>query len=130
MNTSRKFAVTAMVLFAVSFFLPAYGDGRGYLCFWECWKLLVGHDRGNFGGWLYYSGFVVSNAAFLTLGLGLCTTGNGRLFRSVVSLILLLHTLSWFFVNIRNLPELKVGYYVWLLAYGLLFAAHLIKTPR
>ena len=55
-------------------------------------------------------------------------------------MILLLHTASWFFINawpdlqkqtIDSLRQIHIGYYLWLLAYGLLFWAHCIgrKVP-
>ena len=87
-------------------------------------------DVTNPGGWLYYSGFVVSNIAFLVLGSGLFVTRKSRSFRLFASLIILLHTISWLFVNIGgNISEIEVGYYLWLTAYVLLLAAHLTKEP-
>jgi hypothetical protein len=68
MNTSRKIGLAAILLFAISHFLPAFGGLRGYSCFQECWKTMIKHDMAELVGWLYYSGFVLSNITFLVEG--------------------------------------------------------------
>ena len=56
---------------------------------------------------------------------------KGRALRSVVSVVFFLHVFSWLLFHLFQQPshitELKIGYYVWLIAYGLLVAAHLSK---
>ena len=134
MNTPRKMGLAAVVAFVISHFLPAYIDGSGFACFGVCWKMFVGSDVEVLsGGWFYYSGFVISNILFIGLAVALFVTGKGPRLRSVVSVVFFLHVLSWLVVHVFQQPsqiaELKIGYYVWLIAYGLLVAAHLWKEP-
>ena len=130
MNKSQKIGLAAIVVFAISHFLPAFGGDRGYACFQECWKTMTKHDMTNVAGWLYYSGFVLSSVTFVVLASALFLTRTGRYFRLFVSVFILLHTITWFFVNIKGLSNIEVGYYVWLTAYVVLFAAHLTKESN
>jgi hypothetical protein len=133
MKTSRNLGLAAVVVFVISHFLPAYGDSSGFACFGICWNMLLGHDTEILsGGWFYYSGFAISNIIFLVLVVALFVTKKSRKLRSVVSVVFLLHVLSWAVLHIfpTDLTEIKIGYYVWLVAYGLLVAAHLCKEPR
>ena len=102
-----------------------------------CWDTLLGHEpSGNIrilsGGWFYYSGFVMSNILFVRLVAALFLTRKiGRL-RSVFSLVCFLQALSWLVLfaisgKPSQITAIKVGYYVWLIAYGLLVTAHLWK---
>lgn len=120
-----------MVL-VISHFLPAYGDASGFACFRVCWNILLGHDAEILsGGWFYYSGFAISNVLFVGLAVSLFVTKKGRKLRSAVAIVFFLHVLSWWVLHLFQQPpqigELKIGYYVWLIAYGLLVAAHLWK---
>jgi asparagine N-glycosylation enzyme membrane subunit Stt3 len=130
MKTSRKLGLAAVVVFVISHFLPAYGDSSGIACFGVCWNILLGHDTEILsGGWFYYSGFAISSIIFLVLVVALFVTKKSRKLRSVVSVVFFLHVLSWPVLHIfpPDLTEIKIGYYVWLAAYGLLVAAHLCK---
>ena len=145
MKTHRNLGLAALVVFIISFFLPAFEDMSGFASFAFCWDTLLGHTpeglhAGNIrilsGGWFYYSGFVMSNVLFVGLVAALFLTRKiGRL-RSVFSLVCLLQALSWLVLFIissdkpSQITAIKVGYYVWLVAYGLLIAAHLWKEPR
>jgi hypothetical protein len=134
MKTSRRLGLIAIVVFVISYFLPAYGDGSGFACFGVCWDTLLGHDAGIFtGGWFYYSGFATSNILFIGLVVTLFVTKKSRRLRSVISVVFFSHVLSWLVLHAFQQPshitEIKIGYYVWLLAYGLLVAAHLWKEP-
>ena len=96
--------------------------------------MLLGHDAKILtGAWFYYSGFAVSNILFPLLVVVLFITKKGRRVRAVISVVFCFHVLSWVVVHIFGKPseiaELKIGYYVWLTAYGLLVAAHLWKEP-
>ena len=96
--------------------------------------MLLGHDTEILsGGWFYYSGFAISNIIFPVLVLALFVTNKSRKLRSVVSVVFFLHVLSWSVLHVFQQPsqlnEIKIGYYVWLIAYGLLVAAHLWKEP-
>jgi hypothetical protein len=131
MKTPRKLGLVAVVLFVISHFLPAYGGGSGFACFQFCWNVMLGHDTQILsGGWFYYSGLAISNILFIGLVAALFLTKKGRRIRSVVSAVLFLQVLSWLVLHLLQPPqvnEIKVGYYVWLVAYGLLVAAHLWK---
>jgi hypothetical protein len=132
MKMSRNLGLAAVVVFVISHFLPAYGDGSGFACFEVCWKMLLGHDSKIFSGsWFYYSGFAISNILFVGLVVALFVTKKSRRLRSVVSVVFFLHVLSWFVLHVAQRPpeisEIKIGYYVWLIAYGLLAGSNLWK---
>ena len=128
MKTPRNLGLAAVVVFVISHFLPAYNDGSGFLCFRFCWDVLLGHDTTLFSGaWFYYSGFAISNILFIGLVVALFVTKKCRRVRSVVSIVFFLHVLSWLVFHIPKVSEIKIGYYLWLMAYGLLVAAHLWK---
>jgi hypothetical protein len=130
MKTPRNLGLAAVVVFVISHFLPAYNDASGFLCFRFCWDVLLGHDTTLFSGaWFYYSGFAISNILFIGLVVALFVTKKCRRFRSVVCVVFFLHVLSWLVFHIPQVSEIKVGYYLWLIAYGLLVAAHLWKKP-
>jgi hypothetical protein len=134
MKTPRILALAAGFLFVISHFLPAYGDGSGYACFQYCWNMLLGKDGGVFsGGWFYYAGFAISNILFIGLAVALFLTKKGRSLRSAISIVLFLHVISWLAIHTFQHPpqiaEIKIGYYLWLIAYGLLLSAHLCKAP-
>ena len=72
MKTHRNLGLAALVVFIISFFLPAFEDMSGFASFAFCWDSLLGHEPfGNIrilsGGWFYYSGFVMSNILFVGL---------------------------------------------------------------
>src|SRR5262245_20105963 len=131
MKTHRNLGLAALVVFIVSFFLPTFEDMSGFASFAFCWDTLLGHSILS-GGWLYYSGFVVSNVLFVGLVAALFVTRKMRRVRSVFSVVCFLQALSWLVLfTISGKPSqitgIKVGYYVWLIAYGLLVTAHLWK---
>lgn len=134
MNTPRKLGLAAAVVFAISHALTAYGDASGFTCFRFTASFIFDAD-GKFlsGSWFYYSGFALSNVLFLMLAVALFVTKKYRKARTLTSAVLFLHVLSWLIMNAAGSPptlhEVKVGYYVWLVAYGLLVAAYLCKEP-
>lgn len=133
MKTSQKLGLAAVVVFVVSHFLPAYGTGAGFSCFQACWNMLLGREGTLFNGaWFYYSGFAVSNLFFPALAGALLMTQKSRRVRAAVAVAFFLHVLSWVMLHLRSpeLAEIKIGYYVWLAAYGLLAAAHVWKEPQ
>jgi len=134
MKTPRNLGSVAIVLFVISHFLPAYAEGSGFACFRYCWNTLWGHDTDVLsGGWFYYSGFAIANLLFMGLVVALLVTKKRRRLRSVVAVVCFVHVLSWLVMHILQQPpqiaEIKIGYYFWLIAYGLLVAAHLGKEP-
>jgi len=131
MKTPQKLGLVAVAVFVISHFLPAYEGGSGFACFQFCWNVLLGHDTKILsGGWFYYSGLAISNILFIGLVVALFLTKKSRRIRSVVSAVLFLQVLSWLVLHVfqpSQVDEIKIGYYVWLVAYGLLVAAHLWK---
>jgi hypothetical protein len=135
MKTSRNLGLAAIVAFVISFFLPAYGKASGFACFGTCWDMLWESARTGIDtdGWfpkLYYSGFVISNILFIGLSAALVITQKRRKLSSVLSVMVCLHVLSWVVLSISSgkssqVAEIKIGYYVWLMAYALLVAANL-----
>ena len=129
MKAPRNLALAATVVFIVSYFLPAFEEMSGLDCFGYCWNTLLGHDAAILsGGWFYYSGFVLSNILFIGLVVALLVTKKRRRLGSVVSIVCFLQVLSWLVLFIisgkpSQIAAIKVGYYVWLIAYGLLVAA-------
>jgi hypothetical protein len=133
MKTSRNLGLVAIALFVVSHLLPAYSGGAsGFDCFVQCWKTLLRPGDG-IGGWLYYSGFVVSNILFVGLAAALFVTKKSRRLRSALSVVIFLQVLSWLVLHVFPEPshvgEIEIGYYVWLTGFGLLVAAHFSKRP-
>jgi hypothetical protein len=132
MKASRALALLATSIFLLSYFLPAYGNGSGFACFGACWETITAHDAEILSGaWLYYSGFVIENILFIALAVALLVMSKSRMLRSILSVVFFLHVLSWFAVHLFQRPpelsEIKIGYYVWLIAFGLLAAAHFWK---
>jgi hypothetical protein len=125
MNTSQKIGLAAVSVFAVSHFLPAYDTARGFSCFLECWDTMRHFDPSELEGWLYYSGFVLSNIMLPILVVWLFVGHRGWRFRSIVSFVMLLHTASWSVLESSgSTSSIKIGYYLWLGAYGLLYCAY------
>ena len=134
MKTHRALGFAALVVFIISFFLPAFEGMSGFRCFAFCWNTFIGHElSGNIrilsGGWFYYSGFVISNILFIGLVAALFATTKISRVRAAFSLICFLQALSWIvlFAISGEPPQkvaIKVGYYVWLMAYGLLVIAY------
>jgi hypothetical protein len=124
-NTSQKIGLAAASVFAVSHFLPAYDTLRGFSCFLECWETMWHFDLSELEGWFYYSGFALSNIMLPILVVGLFVSHRGWRFRSIVSLVMLLHTASWSLLESwGSNSSIKIGYYIWLGAYMLLYSAH------
>lgn len=133
MNTSQKIGLAAVSVFAFSHFLPAYDTLRGFSCFLECWDTMRHVDPSDSEGWLYYSGFALSNIMLPILVVALFVGRRGWRFRSIVSFVMLMHTASWSVLDSwGSSSSIKIGYYLWLGAYGLLYFAHreLIQDSR
>lgn len=125
MNTSQKIGLAAVSVFAVSYFLPAYDTFGGFACFLQCWDTIWHFDPSDLGCWFYYSGFALSNIMFPILAVGLFVSQRGWRLRSIVSFVMLLHTASWSVLDFwGSSSTTKVGYYLWLEAYVLLFFAY------
>jgi hypothetical protein len=121
-------------MFGISHLLPAYHGESGFACFRFCWSTLVGEGEDVLsGGWFYYSGLAIANIAFPLLVIALFAAKRIRRFTVFVSVIAFLQVLSWGLLNLAAQPtefsQIQIGYYLWLLAYGGLVAAHFVKAP-
>ena len=131
MNTSQKIGLAAVSLFAVSHFLPAYDTLRGFSCFLECCDSMRHFDPSDLESWLYYAGFALSNMMLPILVVGLFVGHRAWQFRSTVSSVMLLHTAPWsVFESWGSSSSIKLGYYLWLGAYGLLHLAYRSFEPN
>lgn len=122
MKLKDKLALGAGSAFTVSFFLPALDSNSGYSCLVDCWRVFIRSEESSLGGWLYYSGFVVANALFVTLWLTLFHSVRHAQARLWIAILSSLHVLSWFILNLAQGEQLSlgIGYYIWLLSYLLL----------
>jgi hypothetical protein len=127
MKSKKTIALSAALIFLVSHFLPAYDNSLGYECFLACLQ---------HGDHPYYWGFVLSNVLFPSLVIALFRMERFAGIRWFLAVISLLQTFSWFAFHawpdlqkhtLDNLRQIHIGYYVWLLAYALLFWAHCLK---
>jgi hypothetical protein len=134
-NLKRKLALSAGAAFGVSFFLPALDKESGFSCLLDCWGVFTRSDSSHalpMGGWLYYSGFVAANALFILLWGAILYPVRLPRMRMCISLVSLLQVLSWFVVSIVHVDKedhfaLRIGYFLWLFSFILLFSAHLFR---
>ena len=128
MNTSQKIGLAAVAVFVASYFMPAFDTLPGFACFLQCWDTMWHFDPSDLGNWFYYSGFVLSNILLPILVIGLFVSHKGWRIRRIVSIVMLLQTASWSVLEFSaGSSSIKIGYYVWLEAYVLLFFAHCSK---
>jgi hypothetical protein len=120
MNPRRVLASSTAIIFAVSFLLPAYTPYNGFNCFMLCWGGLIKFPPEKWGAWLYYGGFAVSNILFV----GFLALAFARKTFSKACIVLIsimgLHVLSWLVLNLvwdGWKTAIRIGYFVWLLAY-------------
>jgi hypothetical protein len=82
--------------------------------------------------WLYYSPFNVTNFTLLVLPILAFTPCLNRFCRATRWLVgaCFLHTASWFLWGLWNadIRHLRIGYYLWLLAVGVLLAACIARV--
>jgi hypothetical protein len=140
MKLRHKMAASAGALFAVSFFLPSFGELSGIACLAFCWNVLVNYGQEHdlsLGAWLYYSGFVLANALFIALLAAVLFCAARSALRRWAAALAALQVVSWFFVNLvakwnGDRFNVEIGYFAWLLSFGLLFAAHSVadKAPE
>lgn len=109
----------SLLLFAASFFLPAYKAQNatypGWFCAYFCflWPL-----EERFDEWqtFYYSAFNLSNLFMIIVPIIflLRRVWHVPIFLRIAQVLLLLHVISWLvFDRIEN-GEILIGYYVWL----------------
>ena len=124
-------------LFLLSHLLPAYLDERGFGCFTHCLGIFFSKkiaEPGAFLGWLYYSGFVVTNLAFVAVWLTGLITDRYLKTRFILSTLAFFHVTSWLLYNLFNKSDdpvpLQSGYYIWLLAYALLVTVQVLPARQ
>ncbi len=123
-----KILLIALILFVVSFFLPAYhpsydefygsyDEFYGYNCAFICLlAMLVDWD---FAEIAYYFPFSFSNIAMIVLVPLLATVFRRKrvpLLIKVIQVILIMHVLSWLVLIIASgeIGSVRIGYYLWL----------------
>jgi hypothetical protein len=121
-----KILLIALILFVVSFFLPAYlpmddwDEWSGYECALFClWVIWEDFDS---AGIAYYFPFSFSNIAMIVLVPLLATVFRRKrvpLFIKVIQVILIMHVLSWLVIHIAygqigDVSDVRIGYYLWL----------------
>jgi hypothetical protein len=123
-------------LFLVSLLLPAFRTGitgsnitqhhSGFECAHFALSYLFEFNR-PFHDWIYFSAFNVTNLALLGLPIMAFTKRFGQSSPLLPWLVgaCFLHTASWWF---SEKQQILAGYYVWLLAVGVLFAACLARV--
>ncbi len=128
----RTLLFVAGAAFIISYFLPAYSGSKGLECFKFCWSLLWKYPGESPLKWLYYSGFVLTNIAFvIVFTLGLARSGFYKT-RFIVTAVAFFHVLSWLLVNVRkeDITSIQAGYYLWLVAYVLLLASQISGSRK
>lgn len=133
-NLTRLGFALAGVLFGISLWLPAFGSESGWACAKLVWSYLFNFELRDIGGWLYYSPFNVTNLALLLLPVVACTPLFDR-FRLAARWLVggcFLHSLSWLVWALcrGDIRDLKAGYYLWLLAVGILLAACIVRARQ
>ncbi len=106
----------------------------GLSCLGVCWGVLTGlgenHDI-TLGGWSYYSGFVLANVLFVALFASLLASSARMRLRFWIATLSTLQVLSWLVANLFDHGDhfdLGIGYFVWLLSFVLLLAAHRVRS--
>jgi hypothetical protein len=140
MNLRKACIAISGLSFALSFFLPSFETNpssalSGFACLRICLSVFLHSGDGKnapVGAWFYYSGFVAANFIFVLLfGATLFSNAYAGL-RCWMSSIILLQVLSWLVVNVVTMEDgdhfsLKVGYFIWLLAFISLLCAQICR---
>ncbi len=117
-----KILLIALILFVVSFFLPAYhheyGEFSGYECALFCLLIIIADGFGS-ADIAYHFPFSFSNIAMIVLVPLLATVFRRKrvpLLIKVIQVILIMHVLSWLVIRIAygQIGEVRIGYYLWL----------------
>jgi hypothetical protein len=131
-NLTRLGFALAWVLFGISLTLPAFKDMSGWACAQSVFTFLFDFEFKEVCSWLYYSAFNLTNLTLLLLPILVFTPFLSRFYLAARWLVgaCFLHTLSWFVWGLCNggIHELKAGYYLWLLAVGVLLASCIARV--
>lgn len=123
-----RFSHLIAALFAISFFLPSYGDAPGYSCAYLCLTITVKLEslRNEPWLWAYYTGFNLANLAFIWIGLQLIRERPTAKWARITLTLAALQVISWPAFNIKSLEFIDIGYYLWASAFLLLaIVAHM-----
>ncbi len=130
---SIKFLViTLLFVYLISFCLPAYFDYSGYDCLIICSQKLLSLLKAEITelSLFYYIGFCISNLLFVTFALVLLIKESLPRLAKIFQLIICVHVASWGLLNLSDLSQLKIGYYLWLGAYIGLTHTALIQAGK
>ena len=128
MKARTWLGISITFIFVISHLLPAYGSSSGFECFRACGGALVDFKPDELLGWLYYGGFAVSNVLFVALVPFVFFQKQFPKTIQFLIVVLTLHVISWFPMGLETDRTIKIGYYLWLLAYLLL--TYVILTAR
>jgi hypothetical protein len=116
---ARRLLILSLLIFAASFFLPAYEAHNatypGWFCAYFCflWPL-----EERFTEWqsFYYSAFNLSNLFMVIVPISILLRRARRspVFLRIAQLVLIIHVISWLFFERIEDGVILPGYYVWL----------------
>ena len=115
----RRLLIISLLIFAASFFLPAYEARNatypGWFCAYFCflWPL-----EERFAEWqsFYYFAFNLSNLFMIIVPLSFVVrpVRHFHIFLRILQAVLLFHVISWLFFERMENGKILIGYYVWL----------------
>jgi hypothetical protein len=124
----NKIILTSLILFVISYFLPAYYGEFGYNCARYCLLEMWSYQT-NFWIILYYFIFNITNIIMIIMPLFILSSYYDRsasqkikFYLKILFTLLFLHVLSWWFIHFFSDSEIKniqIGYYLWAFSIGL-----------
>jgi len=128
-----KLLITALILFVASFFLPFYMEMPGYECALFCMLVWGGNLFITEWQWqAYYFAFTLSHIMMILMPVLLSTVLKHKripIGLIVAQIVLLIHVVSFLVMHIAHdikylgntnmgdaIPDINVGYYIWLLS--------------
>jgi len=120
MNKFYKLKISLLIiLFAGSFFLPAYTDKPGYECAQICFQAPFEASDGNLWQLIYYPIFNATNllTVYFIISLVFFATAKRARYLKVLGGLLILHLLSWPILHLimtdSDFSDIQIGYYLW-----------------
>lgn len=140
LKSRKSLTGAAGLLFAVSFLLPSFEGSTsfslsGFDCLRSCILIMLRTSESatpSLGSWLYYSGFVAANLVFVAVWIAAFFSTACAGFRRWASALTFTQVLSWLVLNLVMMGKgdklcLEIGYFTWLLAFGLLFFSQVFR---